>query len=77
MGELETEHRLTSIEAKLEMGFIQITAALNGISDKVGVQNGRISKLETSWAKLIGIVGAVMISAPFIFFALNKLVDGG
>lgn len=77
MDEVVIEHRLTTIEAKLDMFFVQNLSALNGLTEKVGRQNGRISKLETGWAKLIAIVSAVMVSAPFIFYGLSRIFEGG
>lgn len=67
------EHRLTTIEVTLRNGLDEIktlgrangeaakenTFALNALVDRVGVQNGRISKIETKLIELAPIVDAI------------------
>ena len=75
----EIEHRLTAIETTMSLGFMQTTTAINGVGDKVKIQNNRIGKLEEFRGQLVAIVAVAMATSPFVFFVLSRVfpMNGG
>ena len=75
----EIEHRLTAIETTMSLGFMQTTTAINGVGDKVKIQNNRIGKLEEFRGQIFALVAAAMVLSPFVFYVLNRVfpMNGG
>lgn len=74
IDEVQLEHRLTTLEGKIEGGFIQVTSAVNDLSAHVARQNGRIGKVEQLRTQLLAIVATIMAVSPFVFFALSQMI---
>ena len=74
LDEVQIEHRLTTIEGKIEAGFMQMVSATNDLTTHVKIQNHRIDRLEQLRTQLFAIVAVILALAPFVFYALNYIV---
>lgn len=61
-------HNVASVERDT-----RIEVAVVKIEEKVGIQNGRVAKLESWKTQVTAIYGAILFSAPFTFYALMRI----
>lgn len=90
MEDVELEHRLTKIEAaqqaaaqtlvqqhgSLMLAVGEVKAEVSGVKFDVRLQNGRVSKLESWRTQVTAIYGAILVAAPFVFYALLRWFGG-
>jgi uncharacterized coiled-coil protein SlyX len=80
VDDVTLEHRLTKLEQQIAQSATFMTAAhqtilerIDGLTARVGAQNGRISKLESWKTQVSTVYGVFLAAAPFVFYGLLRL----
>lgn len=70
---LELQSRIVRIETIVEERLPRIDETLTKIEQHLGIQNGRIRKLEDSKLKIYTIVGMISFLVPIVLKAIGIL----
>ena len=68
---VDNEHRLTSIESKLD----QVLHVIKGVASSQETHEKRITTLEHRHIALGAISAFILVAAPFLFFYLDNLYE--
>jgi hypothetical protein len=82
-SDVRLEGRLTRIEDQMVAGFDRLDTRAKGIevnlhalTNKVGEQNGRISKLEVFKSQGVAVIAVILAAGPFVFAVLDRWLGG-
>lgn len=79
LEKLKIDDRLREVELHMAANNItlkQISETLDKLDVKVGIQNGRVNKLENIKTYAAGAVGAIGGIFTFVYFIVDKLTKG-